>query len=155
MDNYSVINKFNYYLFAVLFNLLNVVLVGMMYESGWFGLVTVSFETLVIDFFSETLFNRIDLILLIGAIVVAIMEGYHLKKKDKRDKEMSFNQKTFKMIFIPVIVVLVAGEVYLFTVYVDSGWLFAFGLVILNMVIFNFAYVLKLYKYCDKLVKHR
>lgn len=154
MDNYSVINKFNYYLFGVLFNLLNVVLVGMMYESGWFGAVTVSFETLVIDFFSETLFNRIDLILLIGAIVVAIIEGYHLKK-NKRDKEISFNKKTFKKIFIPVIAVLVAGVVYLYTVYVDSGWLIAFGLVILNMVIFNFVYVLWLYKYCDKLVKHR
>lgn len=153
MDNYSVINRSNYYLFGVLFNLLNVVLVAVMYAAGWFGGITVSFGTLLSDFFVETLFNQVDLILLIGAIVVALFECFY-KGKKKRSKTISYNQKTFRRVFIPIICVLVVSEIYLFTVYVDSGWLIAFILVFLNMVIFNFAYVLWLYKYCDKLVKH-
>lgn len=152
MNKYSVINKFNYCLFSILFNILNVILVGMMYTSGCFGVVEVSFKTLVIYIFQETFFNQVDLILLIGAIVVALFE-YFYKGKKKRSKTTSYNQKTFRIVFIPIICVFIAAEVHLLTSYVDSGWLIAIVLVGINMLIFNYVYVLRLYKFCDRLFK--
>lgn len=145
---YNVMNRYNYYGYNLLFMVINTIMIIILYNQGYLGMITEDFGEILKSFLGFY-FNPIELIIILLTIIPFTL--YYLKKKnrDELPSTISIELVTYSCIFIPIILILTAIEFYLAIYVPGSAWLVAFIMLFTHLFIFHYAYVMQLHKYVD------
>ena len=154
---YASMNEFNYYTIQIIFNILNIIVVTLLYNHDAFGLKTIDFSIILKEFFRQiTVSYMIFFIIpLIFIIIFTVKKHFQNIKNYNIRKIIHINLVFYHMIFVPILLILVGLEVYLYSQAVDSSSLVAFCCLFSNMVVFHMLYVNSFHKYVDRLWTHK
>ncbi|WP_270640446.1 hypothetical protein [Longibaculum muris] len=145
---YNVMNRYNYYGYNLLFMIVNTIMIIILYNQGYLGMVTEDFSEILKSFLGFY-FDPMHIIIILLTIIPFTL--YYLKKKnrDELPSTISIEIITYSCIFIPIIIILTVIELYLTLNIPGSAWLVAFVMLFSHLFIFHYIYVIKLYKYVD------
>lgn len=143
--NYKVLNEKNYILSNIVFNVLSFIMILISYRLGFFGDVDGTLYRVLVDF-GVSLLEPVGLFLLL----IIVFHNYKQSKSRRKKgiKTITIEFKTYSMIFIPLIVLLMGLIIY----FKESPWLVAFILLFYNMLIFHYLYVWKIHKTIDEII---
>lgn len=149
-------NEFNYYTIQIIFNILNIIVVTLLYNHDAFGPKTIDFSIILKEFFRQiTVSYMIFFIIpLIFIIIFTVKKHFQNIKNYNIRKIIHINLVSYHLIFTPILLILVGLEVYLYSQAVDSSSLVAFCFLFSNMVVFHMLYVNSFHKYVDRLWTH-
>lgn len=150
---YASMNQFRYHLTQFIFNIINIIVVTILYNHHAFGTKTINLSILYTDFFKQMILP--ELLFYIIPIVCTII--YTFKHKFQNIKNFDFHKIihieliVYHLIFIPIIIFLIGCQLYLYIYIPGSSFLIAFSCIFSNMVIFHYLYVMRLHRYVDRL----
>lgn len=158
---FHAINKFNYKVASLIFNVLSIPIICFIYYQGYLGEVTEDFIKILSDFVYDphlnpsNLFYPVSILLIVVSIGLFVSYFYKAHFTNIDIEEMiSIELIEYSLIFIPIIIGLTIVEFYIALNSNGSAWFIAFLLIFSNMFLFNYLYVLKLYKYIDNKFDH-
>lgn len=144
---YQILNQFNYYFFNLIFNIISIISIIFLYNFGFFGEQTENISEILLNFFTFSFFNAISIVFIIIILITAISYIRNIRKNIRNN--ISIELTTYNIIFIPITILLYVALYYVWA-FANSAWFCAFIAVFANMFLFNYLYVMFLYKIIDR-----
>lgn len=150
-------NQFNYHATQVIFNIINIIVVFILYNNGVFGPKTINFSEILISFFNQMILPGLLIfgIPCISIIIYTFKNRFQNIKNYPMNKLIHIELVTYNLIFIPIILIIGGFMLYLWTSVQGSAFVIAFCGLFLNMTVFHHCYVMKGHKYIDQLWLHK
>lgn len=154
---YATMNQFNYHATQVIFNIINIIIVFILYNNDVFGPKTYDFSEILISFFKQTILLELFIfgIPCICIIIYTFKNRFQNIKNYPMNKLIHIELITYNLIFIPISLIITGFIIYLWTNVQGSAFVIAFCDLFLNMTIFHYCYVMKSHKYIDQLWVHK
>jgi len=121
-----------------------------LYNFGYYGEQTENFLEILLSFITQSFFTPVSIVFAIIIVYILIFKS----KNKNLNKDISIEIISYSMVFIPIIILLGYVMYYVWTTFINSGWLCAFISIFYSMFIFHYLYVISFYKIIDRKFIH-
>lgn len=110
---YASMNEFNYHTIQIIFNILNIIVMTLLYNHDAFGPKTIDFSIILKEFFRQITvpYMIFFIIPLIFIIIFTVKKHFQNIKNYNIRKIIDINLVFYHMIFVPILLILFCFEV--------------------------------------------